>query len=676
MGSYQDESLSRGFVGRIGFLILIAVVGLSSGFLSYSFTSHLERNEHALRVDELTGLIESHRSSLEVRSSVERSLGDAIQSAGDTLEAGAASAADAVKDGASGLLDNAGAEISSLLPNSSTILNSLVSLVSGGGNLSTIVEGLQQPANSLGVGLSTGAVTGLNISMPVSMAKMAEAIATNQTTGLSGLALNLGSGLTSALFENINVSSLLVMDPNMPGGLLGGSTGTVGQAVLALAQGLGGGAVMGLKNAAILAITPTVATTATTAMGMATGNASMFNTSGINGVAGNFGQGLLMTATGSLGNVQLPSLSSLMATMGDMTMSIDLQALGSGVGTGIGQGAVIGFGLQPDATMNVSGVGGVALGFTKGLVSSFLINGTATKIVDTFMASGGIGALLGMSNSSTSAPMMIGGIDVSSISVAKVAEGFAVGLVSGAGSSFTSLKVIAADTTNFNDSVQGGATGFGRGLGSEGAKIAQMILNGATLDMGAPAGTTPSVVPAIPAIGSPVTGTPATLPAASGAATIAQKRGIRTINLKNVKRDSGLQPRQDAAQSPLPSVTDLAGVLNNLNASAINPLTQMGIDTLTCTGIGGLVGVGFGLFQSGAISAGNTSIQDLLKSMSGMPGFMIGGQNISLPDTTFVLKNEGNTYMLNPSQGVMTVMVNGNPVIKTVILAVLHSKSS
>lgn len=227
MGSHQDGASSGSF-GRLRFLILVVALGLSSAFLSHAFASHLARKGHAVRLEELANLIDAHRGQLEVRDVNVRSLESAFDSLVGSIESGAKQAA------------------GSLLPNSTTILNDLVSLVTGGGNTSTIITGLQQPAKSLGVGLSSGALTGMNLTAP----KMTDV----NTTGLSGLALSLGSGLSSTIFSSSAVQSLFVTDPNEPGGMFGGSTGTVGQAVLALAQGLGGGAVSGLKMGAVTGV--------------------------------------------------------------------------------------------------------------------------------------------------------------------------------------------------------------------------------------------------------------------------------------------------------------------------------------------------------------------------------------------------------------------------------------
>jgi hypothetical protein len=617
MGSHQDGALLSGSWGRLRLLVLIVIISISSSFLSYTLTTHFARREHINRLEELTSLINSHRGQLEIRDVDARSLQSAFDSFIGSLESSASAAA------------------SSILPNSTTILNSLVSLITGGGNTTSLVDSLQQPANSLGVGLSTGALTGMNMTAPKNPAV--------NTTGLSGLALNLGSGLTSTIFSSSAVKGLFVMDPNQPGGILGGSTGTVGQAVLALAQGLGGGAVSGLKMAAVANMSANVT----------------FNTTGVNGVAGNFGQGL---SSAFLGGVQLPSLQSLIASFQSSNMTINVAEVGVGVGTGIGQGAVVGLGLQPDSTMNVSGVAGIAQGFTKGLVSSFLINGTAQKLVASFNASASVSASAsasvgGTASANASAGFSLGGVSLQNINIAKVAEGFAVGLVSGAGSTVMSLQLVAADTTNFDDSVQGASTGFGRGLGTEGGKIVQMVLNGAKPTSVTTTTTMSDMGEMVQPSGSTTTKN--------------RKRNIKTLS--GIKNYGGTKAAalQNRAENQ-PNATDLASVLSNLNATAINPLAQYGIDTLTCTGIGGLVGIFWGLVQSKTIPF---DVNSLLKGMGNSQTLQIGGQNVTLPDQTFIFKNEGNTYSLNPAQGVMTVMVNGSGINKTIALAVIHSKS-
>lgn len=106
-----------------------------------------------------------------------------------------------------------------------TIENSITKLLGDPGG--SLLDGLAEPSKFLGVGLASGALTGLNMTT----ANIPTA------TGVSNLAENLGSGLTSTIFSSDSIKSLFTTANSGPGGTLGGSDGTVGQAVLALGQG-------------------------------------------------------------------------------------------------------------------------------------------------------------------------------------------------------------------------------------------------------------------------------------------------------------------------------------------------------------------------------------------------------------------------------------------------------
>jgi hypothetical protein len=535
---------------------LLSIFGgiLSHNVVSYLSTSH--KSAHTIRTS----------SRLEVRDDIRErsSIGDFFNSIGTDFE-------------------NA---VGSLLPNASSILSSLT----GGINGSEIVDSLAEPAKFLGVGLADGALTGLNMTIA------------NTTTpsGIDGVAQNLGSGLTSAIFSSSSIKSLL----NFNGSSLG-SSGTVGQAVLALAQGLGSGAASGLQSSS------KVVTLNMTDV--------MFNTSGINGIAGNFGQGL---SSSLLGAVQLPSLSSLMSMGGSAlgtggNSSLNIASIGAGLGAGIGQGAAIGLGFQENvATTSTQDPAGITQDFARGLVSSFLENGTlsaVTKSLSSVSLSGNSSAL--------------GRLSLSNIDIAKVAEGLAVGLVSGVGSTISTLQIIDADTTSFNDSVSGAATGFGRGLGTEGGKLVEQLLT------------------------------------SSSSKAASRKRSLdKTRNGATFERSVSLRKRNTLTAN----ATDLASVLANLNASNINPLLQTGINALTCEGVGGLVGVLLGLVQSKTVD---------LKTLTST-ATSTTNNTLNLPDQTFIIKNGGNTYSLNPTKGITRVLINGMGVGSFAGVAAAHSTAS
>ncbi|PVH79535.1 hypothetical protein DL98DRAFT_572386 [Cadophora sp. DSE1049] len=460
----------------------------------------------------------------------------------------------------------------------STIESSITKLLGDEGG--SLLDGLKDPSKYLGVGLASGALTGLNMTMPANVPT---------PTGVSDLAQNLGSGLSSTIFSSDSIKSLFKASSG-PGGTLGGSDGTLGKAVMALGQGLGSGASSGLKLAATAATTPT------------------FNTSGISGIAGNFGEGLTSSL---LSNVQLPSADSLLDTVksmfGGINTTISIAEIGTSLGTGLGEGAAIGLGFQVNTSTPPDTGPGIAEGLTKGLVSGFLQNDTAGKLI------GSISSLT--ANSSIKLP---------SINFAKITEGLAVGLISGVGSTISTLNLISANTTSFNDSVGGAATGFGRGLGSEGAKLVSEILDGSKV-----------------------------------AKTVKQPISLDGIASKIKVRQSHHK------RETLANATDLASVLSNLNASNINPLVQSGMKALSCEGVGGLAALGYGLVMSGTIDIGSINLKDLTSSSP-----KIG--NVSLPDQEFVIKSGVNTYQLNPAKGIGSVSVNGIGIYKFIVLAVAH----
>jgi len=100
-----------------------------------------------------------------------------------------------------------------------SIESSITKLLGDAGG--SILDGLADPAKFLGVGLASGAITGLAMPVPANLPT---------PTGVSLLAKNLGSGLSSTIVSSDSVQSLLKQP-------IGGSDGTVGQAVLALGQG-------------------------------------------------------------------------------------------------------------------------------------------------------------------------------------------------------------------------------------------------------------------------------------------------------------------------------------------------------------------------------------------------------------------------------------------------------
>jgi hypothetical protein len=96
--------------------------------------------------------------------------------------------------------------------------------------------------------------------------------------------------------------------------------------------------------------------------------------------------------------------------------------------------------------------------------------------------------------------------------------------------------------------------------------------------------------------------------------------------------------------------------------TTLDPILQDGIDALGCQGVGGVVAIGLSLLQSGKISLG--SFGNLTSSFS------------SLTNQTYTIKEGGNTYTANLANKdiIQGITLNGQPVVKAVVLIVLHGK--
>lgn len=558
----------------------------------------------------------------------------------------------------------------------------------------------------LGVGIGNGTITGLGV--PASMMKKNDAIA--PASGINSVAQGLGMGLTSSIVGSINVSSLLAStgatDPS-----------TINTAVLSLAQGLGGGAAQGLSlkapsngtfntsgingiagnlgqglstsflggvdlskvvsmvggnmtgaqaNEAVLALAQGLGGGAVSALNLSSKSAdtTSFNTTGLNGIAGNFGQGL---STSTLSNLNLSSLvsnssSGLTSMFSNLNLksafsSANLLAAANGLGTGLAEGAVVGLGFQqdssvPDTTNDTVSIGPIVQTFAKGLSESFLANGTVTKALSSITSSTG-------GNSTGGALGGLGGLSLSSLPIGKVAAGFAIGLVDGAQSSIENaggiggvFNMTASETagmmamptvSNFDDGIGGAATGFGTGLGSELTKSLLQAFGKPPLN-----GTSTSATPSDPVASAEPAASMG--PASSNSSGTAKRsppdnmKGKRSVALAGYRRQSQTTSKLD---------------LMMLNTT-LDPVIQSGINVLGCQGVGGVVAIGLSLLESGEISL--SSFGNLTSSFA------------SLTNQTYTIKEGGNTYTANLSTKDITL--NGQPIVKAVVLIVLHGKGS
>jgi hypothetical protein len=511
----------------------------------------------------------------------------------------------------------------------------LTSSIVGSINVSSLLGGATDPSTintavfSLAQGLGGGASQGLGLK--------AVSNGTFNTTGLSGIAGNLGQGLSTSFLGGVNLSKVVSMvSGNMT--LSGAQTNA---AVLSLAQGLGSGAVSALR------------------LSSKSADNSSFNTDGLNGIAGNFGQGL---STSALSNLNLTGLAEVMgnSSFSSMASSINLTsvfssanilAAASGLGSGLAEGAVVGLGFQNDSSVPTSADGTTSVGpivqtFAKGLSESFLANGTLTKAISSVAGAAG-GNATGNG---------LGSLSLSSLPIGKVAAGFAVGLVDGAQLSIENAGGIGgvfnmppSDTvgmmpmptiSNFDDGVGGAANGFGTGLGSELTKGLLQAFGKPPLDRSSTTAT------------SPIT------PSSnySNLTTPAEKRSVQGPEIEKWSSARAGMKRQ-SQMFVTPAKLDLM-MLN----TTLDPIIQSGIDILGCQGVGGIVAIGISLLQSGKISLG--SFGNLTSSFS------------SLTNQTYTIKEGGNTYTADLANKEITqgITINGQPVVKAVVLIVLHGK--
>ncbi|KAF6818811.1 hypothetical protein CMUS01_11860 [Colletotrichum musicola] len=457
-----------------------------------------------------------------------------------------------------------------------------------------LVQNLNGPAMFLGIGVGAGAAQGLNLSTSERTLEVAAKVAADnkmEATGLNPAIQNLGVGLTSTLLGAVDLSSL--------GGNL---TNQLQPIAMSLATGIGNGTVSGLK----------INTAA---------NLEPVNDSSIPNVVGTFGFGLTKTIAS---NIDINSLFS-QAGNTNTTRAIMrvLPAAASGFGKGLGQGATVGLGLQPDSAVPMQQMpdgqvdfGGISQTFAKGLTSSFLQNGTATQLINK------LGSSMNMQQGGGGIPSTID-FNGQKIEVSRVAQGFARGFLQGAGDAIQGMggvdSLIKGNATmpaggmpdskvSYDDSLGGAASGFGVGIGGQGVLVVSaLIANPQGTPMPAPPA---QAVPAAPAA------TPSTPP---------------------TRRDLGLIPRQDPPPLVSVNTTDGFNLSVVINAQTISMAAQAGVNALTCQGVGGLGLVFLGLVKSNTVpldtfNAGG-NVTKVLKQ--------------AVPSGTIKIANEGNFYAID-----------------------------
>ncbi|KAG7145448.1 hypothetical protein HYQ46_005806 [Verticillium longisporum] len=326
-------------------------------------------------------------------------------------------------------------------PGAGGLMDGLGKLVSGG--LSNIGSSLAADASGaglfLGIGVGAGAAQGLNISTAERTTQIAAKVASDnkmEATGLNPTIQNLGVGLTSSLLGAVNVSSLA-------------SGIDVQSLVMSLAQGLGNGTVAGLN------------------LNPAAPMLMVSNETSIANIAGTLGFGLTQSVTSNIDTKAI--IGSLNNPNNTAAIMKNLPDAAAGIGRGLGEGAAVGLGLQ--ASMPVP------------------MRQMPDGAIDISLA-GMLGGSMGMqppANNAGGIPSTIS-IKGQNVEISRVAQGFASGLLQGAGDTIQGMGGVQAladfssntQTGNvpmdampptkvqFDDGIGGAAAGLGAGVGGQG----------------------------------------------------------------------------------------------------------------------------------------------------------------------------------------------------------------
>jgi hypothetical protein len=389
---------------------------------------------------------------------------------------------------------------------------------SGIGN--AIIGSLDTPAFFLGIGLGTGAITGLNFSSPDHANAVATQVASANgysATGMNEIALNVGDGLAATIIP-------LVDPPDKPLNL-----SLIIPLAFPFAEGIANGTLVGL-HLTTKSFAPSTGDNLTDlAANVALGLSEAF--------ASNIDPNILKNLTGSG-----LSLS---------TSGLDFAGIAESAGEGLSLGTVIGLGItqqsiadlaqSPSTFQNFTQMIPVIVkDFTIGLTSSFL------ESVDFSLLSKKVQGISSSVSIQINIPEIVEGF------IRGAVDGVTDGLtVAGGISNFITGKMPVdalarpdAPGTTFNDSVDGAAVAFGRGLANE-----------AILQVGL------------------------------------------AIGRKSNSSTPGPLSRRSPIDNLLPSTQ---GPI--INSSFLSFLVQEGVNNLQCKGVGGIGSVAMGLEGSKVLS--------------------------------------------------------------------------
>ncbi|KAL1620844.1 hypothetical protein SLS56_009456 [Neofusicoccum ribis] len=442
-----------------------------------------------------------------------------------------------------------------------------------------ILAALGQAAPFAGAGLGEGAAEGLGFATaPSEVTDLVKRQQQPAPANISSIAKDFTRALSFSFLSTANASALLAQQEQA----------VIGPAVLGLGEGLGHGVAAALH----LQDDPPPTVNASDTESLTRGLSFSFVTS-------------------FLDNETLSNVGRMVAHQPPIPMVPAMQ----GLGRGFGYGAAAGLGLQPDMPPPASAtdVPSILQGFSDALTTSFLANDSLRKLqqmalsqtaVKPVLAAEGLGrgfgggaaALFGVTDAgpdpnASDLPSILQGLSQSmtasflspevvdklqaivtqiipaSLNISSIAQGLAIGLVDGGSRVVFDQTSLGNGTlsTAFNDSVDGAATGFGRGLGFEGAKVVFMALGNDDVAQN---------------VSSLVDGSPLNASVDPATTTPPSKRG-------DIIPAMAVTPR-----APPTNTTDaMSGLLQNLNMTTVNRAAQKAIDALGCTGTGGLIQV-------------------------------------------------------------------------------------
>jgi len=505
--------------------------------------------------------------------------------------------------------------------------------------------GLNLVAQNLGTGLSAQLAPALgnaDTDLPIGMAAFAlaqgigqgsanglgltqEAFQPNNGSDYMTIARNIGLGISGPIARNLNTQQLFNQS-EFGGGVI---MDQLPQIAMAAGHGLGEGASKGLGLK-----TPVNMTSSFSRKRQAPADPNQLD---IAGAVGNFTSGL------SESFLQSADLSKILdpSSLNLMPDAAGILSYASGAGKGLGEGVAIGLRLATasDGAVTSPETGSTGINATQERIAEQLVKG----VVAGFLQNGGTSAAGKAFNSGA------GGF-MKNIVLAKAAEGAARGLVEGAINGLSQagglqnvlsgnfsmdlpMNLASLPPTAFDDTVNGSAVSFMRGLSGEGLLLFAQYMNA---------------------------GKNGSAPPVSKRSVDAKGVGKRTASLTLYHAN-----KRSVLHNQLPRRQITANPSLAIDGETIQGIAQSGIGTLTCSGVGGIAAVALGIMDSPTLKIN-------MMGMNPDSSPLDSSTLAALPTDPFTVISEGNTFYINLAQG--TFRINGLPLVPFGIMTGLHSK--